>query len=203
MNLTSQIADHILRCFFNALLHRTGGNLRDGDVRFNDLTVIDEQQRANRDVDFLRPTLTRGLNREREINFCLLSFNTMGGAVGPHARLAAELNVSGNFGSNNTTFSGRHTSGVERPHRELRSRLTNGLGGDDANRFTQINQFVMGQGPAVTLAADGTICFTRERRTNTDRRDTCLLDCSGKGRIDFGIALSQYLTISVHHLCSR
>ena len=43
--------------------------------------------------------------------------------------------IAGNFGSNNTTFRGGHTTGVERPHRELGSWLTDGLGSDDANGF--------------------------------------------------------------------
>ena len=135
MNLTSQIADHILRCFFNALLHSTRCNLHNGDIRFDGLTVIDEQQRAKRDINFLRAPLAGWLNCEREIHLCLLGLNSMRSSVRTNPRFATEFNIAGNFGSHNTTFRGGHTTGVERPHRELGSWLTNGLGSDDANGF--------------------------------------------------------------------
>ena len=60
----------------------------------------------------------------------------MGGAVGTHLRLAAEFNGAFHQGANHTGLSGGHTTGVEGAHGELRSRLTNGLGRNDAYGFS-------------------------------------------------------------------
>ena len=46
-----------------------------------------------------------------------------------------------------------HTTGVEGTQRQLGTRLTDGLGGDDADGLADVDQLVGGQGPAVALGA--------------------------------------------------
>src|SRR5699024_7668291 len=50
-----------------------------------------------------------------------------------------------------------HTAGVEGTHRELGSRLSDGLGGDDAHGFANFHGSAQGQVAAVTLAADSVL----------------------------------------------
>src|SRR5690606_3552060 len=57
---------------------------------------------------------------------------------------------------------------VEGPHGQLRSRLTDGLGGDDADRLTNIDRGTAGQVTAVALAADASAGFTGQGGANTD-----------------------------------
>ena len=124
----------------------------------------------------------------------------MGCAVGTHPRLATELDGARHFGADHTGFSGGHTTGVEGPHGELGSRLTDRLGRDDADGFTQVDQFVVSQCPAVALTANGTVGFAGERRTHTHGLHASGLKGLGQRRIDFGVALGQHLTIGIHHL---
>ena len=162
-HLTGKVADDVFGCLLNALLHRTSGDLSNGHIRVDGLTVVDEQQRAVGDLDLLSLALAGGLDGEGEVNFSLLRIHTMRGAVGANPCLAAEFNGSSQLGTHHAGFSGGHTTGVEGPHRELGSRLTDRLGRDDADGFTQIDQFVVGQCPAVALTTNGTVGFAGER----------------------------------------
>ena len=199
-HLASQVADHVLGGLLHTLLDRTSGDLRHGDVGIDVSTVVDEQQGAVGDLDLLGLALAGRLDREVEINLSLLGVHTVGSAVRTHTRLAAELDGARHLGANHTGFSSGHTTGVEGPHGELGSRLTDRLGRDDADGFTQVDQFVVGQRPAVALAANGTVGFTGERRTHTHGLDASGLEGLGQRRIDFGVALSQHLAIGIHHL---
>ena len=89
---------------------------------------------------------------------------------------------------------------MEGPHGELRSRLTNGLSRNDADRFTEVNQFVVGQGPAVAPAAYGAVGFTGQWGSHTDSGDTSLFKAAGERRIDLCVALGQHGAIGTKHL---
>ena len=61
------------------------------------------------------------------------------------------------------TGSGRPTD-MERPHRELRTRLADGLRGNNAHGFAQFNETSGGQIASVTTDADTLFAFTSEHR---------------------------------------
>ena len=202
-HLTGQVADHILGGLLHTLLDGTSCDLGDCDVGLNHLVVVNKQQGAIGDINLLSLALARRLDREGEVHLSLLGIDTVGGAIGANPGLAAEFNGACHLGANHAGLSGRHTAGVESPHGELRSRLTNGLGRDDADGFTQINQFVMGQSPAVALAANGAVGFTGEGRAHAHSRDTGLLETAGQRRINLRVAFSEHGAIGTHHLIRR
>ena len=57
-----------------------------------------------------------------------------------------------------------HTAGVEGTHRQLRPRLTDGLGGDVAHGFTDGDQIVGGQGAAVAELANTDLALATQHR---------------------------------------
>ena len=153
-DLTSQITDHVLGGLLNALLDgHAGGNLGEDRVRKGCVTVGDEQNRTAGDIDFLGLALAGRLEGQAEIRFSHLGLHTVGGPESAHPGLGPELHNPFQQGAHHAGFCGRHTTGVEGPHGELGTRLTNGLGGHDAHGFAEVNELVMGQGPAVALAA--------------------------------------------------
>src|SRR6476469_8242499 len=72
-----------------------------------------------------------------------------------------------------------HTTGVEGPHRQLGAGLTDGLGGDDADRLTDVDQLAGGQRAAVARSAGADLGVTGQHRT-----DPHLLDAGGDQRVD-------------------
>ena len=68
----------------------------------------------------------------------------MGRAEGPHPGLSIKFHGAFDQRTNHTGLGRRHTTCVERAHGELGTRFTNRLGSHNANRFTQINQLVVG-----------------------------------------------------------
>ena len=52
-HLTGQVANHVLGGFLHALLHRTSGDLSDGHISIDGLTVLNKQQRTIGDLNFL------------------------------------------------------------------------------------------------------------------------------------------------------
>ena len=100
----------------------------------------------------------------------------MGRAVGTHPGFGGEINGSGNGGAHHTRFRRGHTPRVEGAHRQLRAGLTDGLGGDDADGFAEVDQFVVGQCPAVALAAHRAVGLAGERGTDADGGDAGLLE---------------------------
>ena len=60
-----------------------------------------------------------------------------------------------------TTLS--NTADVERPHRQLRARFTDGLRGDDADSFTDVDRRTSCKVTAITSGADTVIRFTSQR----------------------------------------
>ena len=64
---------------------------------------------------------------------------------------------------------GRHTTGVEGTHRQLRAGLTDGLRGDDADRLTDVDQLAGGQRAAVALRAGAGLGVTGQHGADLDR----------------------------------
>jgi len=62
-----------------------------------------------------------------------------------------------------------HTAGMEGTHRELGSRLSNRLRGDDARCDTDFHQLAAGKVGSVALRADSLVKFAGQRRPNAYR----------------------------------
>src|SRR5690606_29108871 len=62
----------------------------------------------------------------------------------------------------------RRAADVERAHRELRARLTDRLGGDDADRLADVDGGAACEIAAVALAADTDSALAGEDRTDLD-----------------------------------
>ena len=68
------------------------------------------------------------------------------------------------------------TADVERTHGELRARLADRLGGDDADRFADLDQLAAGQIAAVAAAADAAPGLAGEHRADLDLLDAGFLN---------------------------
>ena len=83
------------------------------------------------------------------------------------------------FGRHSLTlrlFAGGGTPDVEGSQRQLGTRFTDGLGGDDADRFTRFDQFAFTHVQAVTLGADAVFGFTGDRGADRDGAYARLFD---------------------------
>ncbi len=70
----------------------------------------------------------------------------------------------------------RRAADVERAHRELRARFADGLRGDDADSFAQLDQAPGGQVAAVAVHADAVLAFAGQHRANLHLLDAGALD---------------------------
>src|SRR5438874_229977 len=68
------------------------------------------------------------------------------------------------------------TADVERTHRELRAGLADRLGGDDADRFADLDKLAAGEVASVAAAANSAARFARQSRTDLDLPDPSFLD---------------------------
>ena len=116
----------------------------------------------------------------------------MGCAVGPHTGPTIKFHLAFHQRAHHTGLCGGNTTSVERTHGELGTRLTNGLGGNDANSLAQINQLVVGQGPAVALAANRTGGLASQRRADHHGGDACGLNSPTQGGIHLAIPLHHH-----------
>ncbi len=78
----------------------------------------------------------------------------------------------------------RRAADVERTHRELRAGLTDGLGGDDADRLTDVDRRTARQIAAVALAAHARDGLAGQHRADADFLDLRLLDGFGVTLLD-------------------
>ena len=74
---------------------------------------------------------------------------------------------------------GRRAADMEGTHRQLRSRLADGLGGDDADRLADLHRAAGREVAAVALAADAVLGLAGEDRADGDRLDAGLVDLVG------------------------
>src|SRR6185312_8184890 len=87
----------------------------------------------------------------------------------------------------------RSATDVERTHRELRARLTDGLAGDDADRFTDVDLVAAREVAAVALGADAALRLAREARANHDLFDARVLDLHDEGFVELGVVRNENL----------
>ena len=76
--------------------------------------------------------------------------------------------------------SGGRAADVERAHGELRSRLADGLRGNDADRFAALHHAAGGQIAAVAELADAALGFAGQHRADLDALDTGGLNRGGQ-----------------------
>src|SRR5690606_10534074 len=85
------------------------------------------------------------------------------------------------------------TTDVEGPHRELGARLTDGLGGDDADRLTDGDLAAAGEVTSVALHADAAAGGTGEHRADADLVQTAVLDLADLGLVDLLVRPDEHL----------
>ena len=79
------------------------------------------------------------------------------------------LEKLGNTGKTLSDIGSRsHTTGVEGTQRQLGTRLTDGLGGDDTNGLANVDQLVGGQRPAIALGAHTALGLAGQHGTALD-----------------------------------
>src|SRR5262245_21797017 len=81
---------------------------------------------------------------------------------------------------------------VERAHRQLRAGLADALGGDDADRFADVDDLPRGQVAAVALDADSAARFAGEHRADAHAFDARVLDLCGDVLGDLSVDSGQY-----------
>src|SRR5690606_31906173 len=87
----------------------------------------------------------------------------------------------------------RRTADVERPHRQLGARLTDGLRGDDADRLTDGDLAPTGQVAAVALHADAPTRGAGQHRPDPDLVQAAVLDAADLGLVDLLVRPDQDL----------
>jgi hypothetical protein len=65
----------------------------------------------------------------------------------------------------------RHAADVEGPHRQLGAGFADGLGGDDADRFTDVHQRAAGKVATIAHGADALFGLAGQRAADADRGD--------------------------------
>src|SRR5690606_26267301 len=86
----------------------------------------------------------------------------------------------------------------------LGTRLTDGLGGDDADRFTDVHLVTARQVAAVAHRADAASCLARERRTDDDLFDAGFFDAGHCSLVEQGArAYDDVATDRVNDLLQR
>ena len=88
----------------------------------------------------------------------------------------------------------RRTTDMESPHRQLRARLANRLGGNDAHRFADVDVRATCQITAVTCPAGTALALASQNRTDKHRVDTRLIDLIDLGLVDKLARLDQLVT---------
>ncbi len=88
---------------------------------------------------------------------------------------------------------GCRSTDVERPHRELRARLADGLRGDDADREAELDETPGREVAAVALRAAAAAARAREHRPDPDALDARLLDRGGLLLVDLLALIDDHL----------
>src|SRR5437879_2585600 len=90
-------------------------------------------------------------------------FSTLGRALCPTGHARFEELLDAREAHRDVLADGRHAAGVERAHRELRARLADGLGGDDAHGLTGVHELAAREVASVAGAADAVLRVAAER----------------------------------------
>jgi len=191
-HLTGQVADHVLGGLLDALLDLCArGDLGEHRIGGDAVAVVDEQDRTGGDVELVGLALAARLHGQHEVGFGQVGLHPVRRAVGTQAGLGAELDHAFLERTHHTGLSGGHAAGVEGAHGQLGARLTDRLGGDDADGLAQIDELVVGQGPAVAVAAHRAGGLAGERRAHHHRAHAGLLDRPGEGGVDLAVAIDD------------
>src|SRR5690606_23659734 len=138
--------------------------------------VLDQQARTPADRVFDDLGTVVGRDQHLAGLVTLLDLDPTGGLGDPGETLRGarleELDDTGQTLGDGVS-SGR-TTGVEGTHRQLRAGLTDGLGGDEADGLTDVDQLARGQRTAVALGAGAGAGFTGEHGAHLDLGDTRL-----------------------------
>ena len=82
---------------------------------------------------------------------------------------------------------------MERAHGELRARLADGLRGDDAGGFAQLDPGARGQVAAIATDAHAVLAFAGQHRADLDLLDVRAVDEPGLDLVDFLVGLDEQL----------
>ena len=94
----------------------------------------------------------------------------------------------------------RRAADVERPHRELRSGFANGLRGDDADRFAELDDLAGRKVAAVALGANAAPAFAGEHRTNLELSTPTFSIAAAIGSSMSWFALTTFFFVDgIHH----
>ena len=130
----------------------------------------------------------------------------------PKFRLAAELGNDrkslGLSGLEQLLYTGKtlcdivacHTAGMESTHGQLCSGLTDGLGGNDAYRFTHLNGFAGGHVGAVALSTDSHMRTAGENGTDFDGLDGLALPVHARAQNPGRTAGSNHMIVLYNQL---
>ncbi len=88
-----------------------------------------------------------------------------------------------------------HTTGVEGTHRQLGAGLTDGLGGDDADRLTDVDQLARGQRTAVAHRAGADGGLAGQDRAGLDLLDAALDELLDEDVAQVGAGRGQHLPV--------
>src|SRR5579872_1606490 len=98
---------------------------------------------------------------------------------------------------------GGGSADVERTHRELRAGFADGLRGDDADRFAELNHAARSEVAAVAQSANNAAGFAVEHRTNANALDTRGLHGVGELFGDFLVHVNDDVAFEVLDLVER
>ncbi len=85
----------------------------------------------------------------------------------------------------------RRAADVERPHRQLRARLADGLGGDDADRFAELDECTGGKVASITINANTVLAFAREHRADAHAVNARSLNAPGLFLVNFLVRANE------------
>ena len=96
-----------------------------------------------------------------------------------------------------------HTTGVEGTHRQLGAGLTDGLGGDDADRLTDVDQLAGGQRTAVAHGAGADRGLAGQDRADLDLLDAVLHQLVDEHVTEVDVGRGQHLAVDLDVLGER
>ena len=80
---------------------------------------------------------------------------------------------------------------MERAHRELRAGFADGLGGDDADRFTELDQRSGREVATVAMAANAVLAFASEHRANANAIQASNVNALGLDLVNFFVRFDE------------
>ena len=97
----------------------------------------------------------------------------------------------------------RRAADVEGTHRQLRARLADRLGRDDADGFADVHRRTAGEVTAIALAADADLGFADQRRADLHARNVQGLDLRHGRLVEQGAGRDDHVAVLVDHVFPR